>query len=110
MRILIRFEVGQSVLTYPENSPVYRKFFMNDGANSPEETLHIFLRGLRNKAINDGILPDPANNNVGTLEGEEFFSAVEELSGITEPVIINAIARENIYTEGPVKIAIVFEQ
>ncbi|MBQ7067976.1 MAG: hypothetical protein IJM82_02285, partial [Synergistaceae bacterium] len=91
----------------------YRKFFMNDRDNSKttaEEILHVFLRELRNKVLSDGVLPDPATNNVGTLDGEEFFNAVEKLNNITEPVIINAIATEDIYTEGPVKIEIVFEE
>lgn len=110
-RIMIRLETGMSVITYRDGEPVYRKFFMNDTErrNAPEEMLHVFLRELRTKAINDGILPDPASNNVGTLSGEEFFSAVETLSEIHEPVIVNALASGDIYTEGPVVITIAFE-
>ena len=113
MRVMIRLETGNSIITYPDGSPVYRKFFTNDRTNTtstPEEILHIFLRELRNKAINDGILPDPTTNNIGKLDGEAFFSAVEELSNITEPVIICALASGDIYTEGPVVIDIVFEE
>ena len=113
LKVNIRLQTGTSVKIYPEGTPVYRKFFMNDRENSntsPEEILHIFLRELRNQALSDGILPDPATNNVGTLEGEEFFNAVEELRKITEPVIISAIALEDIYTEGPVVIEIIFEE
>ena len=65
---------------------------------------------LRNKAIKDGILPEPSTNNVGTLDGESFFNAVETLSKITEPVMISAVASGDIYTEGPVVIEIDFEQ
>ena len=113
MRVMVRFEAGTSILTYHDGSPVYRKFFQNDRAktkSTPEEILHIFLRELRNKAIKDGILPEPSTNNVGTLDGESFFSAVETLSRITEPVIISANASGDIYTEGPVVIDIVFEE
>lgn len=113
LKINIVLQTGTSVLIYPEGEPVYRKFFMNDRDNSKttaEEILHVFLRELRNKVLSDGVLPDPATNNVGTLDGEEFFNAVEKLNNITEPVIINAIATEDIYTEGPVKIEIVFEE
>ena len=113
LKIMIRLQTGTSIMIYPEGEPVYRKFFMNDRTNSgstPEEILHVFLRELRNKVLGDGILPDPATNNVGTLDGEEFFNAVEELSKITEPVIISAIALEDIYTEGPVVIKIIFEE
>ena len=113
LRVMIRLETGSSILTYRDGEPVYRKFFMNDRAASkstPEEILHVFLRELRNKAINDGILPDPATNNIGTLDGEAFFNAVEALSRITEPVIISAVSSGDIYTEGPVVIDIVFEE
>lgn len=113
LRVMIRLETGMSTIIYRDGEPVYRKFFMNDRENSnstPEDILHVFLRELRNKVLSDGILPDPATNNVGTLDGEAFFSAVEELNEITEPVIINAIASGDIYTEGPVTIQIIFEE
>lgn len=111
MRVMVRFETGASILTYHDGSPVYRKFFdRSSSTKSPEETLHIFLRELRNKAIKDGILPEPFTNNVGTLDGESFFSAVETLSRIKESVIISANASGDIYTEGPVVIDITFEE
>ena len=110
LRIMIRLQNGPSILTYHDGEPVYRKFFANDNNKTPEEILHVFLRDLRNKAISDGILPDPATNNIGTLDGEAFFNAVEELGRINQPVIINAIASGDIYTEGPVVISISFEE
>lgn len=110
LNISVALQNGASVITYRKGKPVYRKFFTNDKKNSSEEILHVFLRELRNKVISDGILPDPSTNNVGTLDGEAFFSAVEELGKITEPVIISAVATEDIYTEGPVMIEIIFEE
>ncbi len=109
LRVMIKLESGTSVLMYREGEPVYRKFFTNDG-DDPEKILHVFLRELRNKAINDGILPEPATNSVGTLDGEAFFEAVEKLGSITGSVIINAAAKHDIYTEGPVVIDIFFEE
>ena len=111
MRVMVRFETGNSILTYRDGTPVYRKFFdRSSSKQSPEDILHIFLRELRNKAIKDGILPEPFTNNVGKLDGESFFEAVETLSRITEPVIISANASGDIYTEGPVAIEITFEE
>ena len=110
MRIMVRLETGTSIIVYPDGKPVYRKFFMNDSKPKAEEALHVFLRELRSKVINDGVLPDPATNNVGTLDGEAFFSAVETLSNIDGPVIITALASGDIYTEGPVVIDIIFEE
>ena len=111
LRVMIRLETGTSILTYHDGEPVYRKFFRLDGAKStPEDILHTFLRELRTKAINDGILPDPSANNVGTLGGESFFNAVDRLGKIQDSVIISAIASGDIYTEGPVVIDIEFEE
>ncbi|MBR0256737.1 MAG: DUF3084 domain-containing protein, partial [Synergistaceae bacterium] len=111
LRVMIRLETGTSILTYHDGEPVYRKFFRLDGAKStPEDILHTFLRELRTKAINDGILPDPSENNVGTLGGESFFNAVDRLGKIQDSVIISAVASGDIYTEGPVVIDIEFEE
>ena len=111
LSVLTRFESGASILTYRDGTSVYRKFFDKSSTNSkPEEVLHVFLRELRSKAIKDGILPEPVTNNVGTLGGEAFFAAVDELGKISEPVIISAVASGDIYTEGPVVIEIVFEE
>lgn len=113
LKINVVLQNGASVVLYHDGEPVYRKFFMNDRTDSstpPEEILHVFLRELRTQAINDGVLPDPATNNIGTLDGETFFATVEELTQITEPVIISAIASGDIYTEGPVVINIIFEE
>ncbi|MCR4817943.1 MAG: DUF3084 domain-containing protein [Fretibacterium sp.] len=109
--IPLRLEMGTSFLIYPDGTPVYRKTYdPQEPGFQPEEVLHIFLRELKMQSIRDGILPDPATNNVGTLEGEAFFSAVEELQSIHTPVIIDALASGDIYTEGPVVIQLTFEE
>ena len=110
MSIMVRLESGTSIILYRDGEAVYRKFFANGNKDKSEETLHIFLRELREKVIRDGILPEPSTNNVGTLDAEAFFSAVETLNQIDVPVIISAIASGDIYTEGPVVIEITFEE
>ncbi|MBQ9419936.1 MAG: DUF3084 domain-containing protein, partial [Synergistaceae bacterium] len=113
LKINVILQNGPSIITYRDGEPVYRKFFTNDRQDSkttPEQILHVFLRELRNKVLSDGILPDPATNSVGTLDGETFFNTVEQLEAITEPVIISAVASGDIYTEGPVVIEIFFEE
>ena len=110
MRVMVRLESGTSIVIYPDGEPVYRKFFANDTGAKSEEIMQEFLRELRNKALNDGILPEPSTNNIGTMNGEEFFEAVETLNNIDSSVIISALASGDIYTEGPVVIDIVFEE
>ena len=109
-RVMVRLVHGTSIIIYPEGEPVYRKFFKFDETGQPEDILHTFLLDLRTKAIDDGILPEPSTGNVGTLGGEEFFDAVDTLKAINNSVIISAEASENIYTEGPIVINLVFEE
>ena len=109
--IPIRLELGLSSLIYSDGEVVHRKMYdAQQPGFDPEEVLHIFLRELKMRAIRDGVLPDPATNNVGTLDGEVFFEAVETLSSIHSPVIVNALASGDIYTEGPVVISLMFQE
>ncbi|GHS88222.1 hypothetical protein AGMMS49957_09330 [Synergistales bacterium] len=108
--VKVRLETGKSYLLYNEGDVIHRKLVETDAVGfSAEESLHVFLRELKTVAIKNGVKPDPATNSVGSLEGEEFFEVVEKLRGFRAPVIINALARGDIYTEGPVRIKIELE-
>lgn len=109
--VRVRFVFGGSFLLYDKGEVIYRKLVdpHQTGFNA-EDTLHAFLRDLKISAIRNGVLPDPATNSVGSLEGETFFDAVERLSAIEDPVIINATALEPVYTEGPIRIKIDFQE
>jgi uncharacterized protein (DUF3084 family) len=108
--VRVRLESGESYLLYDKGETIHRKL-VDPGAPdfNAEETLHIFLRELRNEAIKNGVKPDPSTNSVGSLEGEDFFEVVENLKTVRTPVIISAVAVESIYTEGPVSIKIILE-
>lgn len=107
----VRFECGRSVLIYRDGETIHRHFY---DAGRPgfdaEETLHIFLRELRNRAIRDGVLPDPVTKGVGNLSGEAFFEAVDGLRNAAAPIILSAAASGDIFTEGPVIIAVEFQE
>lgn len=106
----IHLEWNRSYLLYNKGEILYRKLVDPEEPNfNAEQELHIFLRELRNSVSRSGVLPDPATNTVGSLEGEDFFEVVEKLKSFTTPVIINATALEDIYTEGPVRIKIELE-
>jgi uncharacterized protein (DUF3084 family) len=108
--VKIRFESGASYLLYDQGEILYRRLIDPEEQEfNGEDVLHAFLRELKNQAIKNGVLPDPATNSVGSLEGEDFFEVVEKLKNIETPTIINAIALEDIYTEGPVRIKILLE-
>ena len=107
----VRFEVGRSLLLYSDGDVIYRRVYNAQAQDfDAEEALHSFLRDLKVSAIHEGVLPDPATNNVGTLRGEEFFDAVETLRSIHTPVIINGLASGDIHTEGPVNLRLSFQE
>ena len=108
--ISVHLEWDRSYLLYNKGEILYRKLVDPEEPNfNAEQELHIFLRELRNSVSRSGVLSDPATNSVGSLEGEDFFEIVEKLKNFTTPVIINATALEDIYTEGPVRIKIDLE-
>ncbi|MDR3231040.1 MAG: DUF3084 domain-containing protein [Synergistaceae bacterium] len=108
--VRVRLECNRSYLLYDGGETLYRKLVdPGEPAFNAEESLHVFLRELRYRALRSGILPDPSTNSVGSLEGEDFFDVVEAMKRRNAPTIINAVALEDIYTEGPVRIKIVLE-
>ena len=108
--VVARLESDVSFLLYDEGETVYRKLVRPEERDfNADRTLRIFLRELRNEAIRNGVRPDPATNNVGSLEGEDFSETVEALKSLDIPTIINAIALQDIYTEGPMRIKILLE-
>ena len=107
----MRFEAGRSLLIYSDGDVIYRRVYNAQAQDfDAEEALHGFLRDLKMSAIHEGVLPDPATNNVGTLRGEEFFDAVEALRSIHAPVIVNGLASGDIHTEGPVNVRLSFQE
>ncbi|MDR3264529.1 MAG: DUF3084 domain-containing protein [Synergistaceae bacterium] len=108
--VRVRLECDRSYLLYDRGETLYRKLVdPEEAAFNAEESLHVFLRELRYRALRSGVMPDPSTNSVGSLEGEDFFDVVEAMKNRNTPTIINAIALEDIYTEGPVRIKIVLE-
>ncbi len=109
--VSVRFEAGRSLLIYSDGDVIYRRVYNAQAQDfDAEEALHSFLRDLKMSAIHEGVLPDPATNNVGTLRGEEFFDAVETLRSIHAPVIVNGLASGDIHTEGPVNVRLSFQE
>jgi len=108
--VIVRLESNRSFLLYLEGETVHRRL-VDPGEHgfNAEETLHVFLRELRFQAIRNGVRPDPATLSVGSLEGLDFFETVEALRVMDNFTIISAVALEDIYTEGPVRIKILLE-
>ncbi|MDR1873969.1 MAG: DUF3084 domain-containing protein [Synergistaceae bacterium] len=108
--VRIRLECDRSYLLYDRGETLYRKLIdPREPDFNAEEALHVFLRELRYRTIRSGVMPDPSTNSVGSLEGEDFFDVVEKMKDSGVPMIVSAVALEDIYTEGPVGVKINLE-
>ncbi len=104
--IRVVYEVNDSILVYRKGELLIRRTLnVHEGANAEAE-LHLILRTVNRKAVADDIKPDPVTGNVGTLDGAQFFEAVDRLSRAEGPVLVEISAAEDIHTEGPVRVSI----
>ena len=49
------------------------------------------------------------SGDVGSLPGDELFDAIRQLSRLSGPVRLKAVAVEDIYTTGPIQIELRIE-
>lgn len=103
----VKIEVRESLPIYDKDALLWSEIIDSPPNESDAEAfLHALLRKVNSKAVNDGVLPDPVNGTVGILDASDFFDAVEMLSGAKDPVIVKIFTREEVFTEGPVRVKI----
>ena len=103
----VKIEVRESLPIYDKGALLWSETIDSPPNESDAEAfLHALLRKVNSKAVNDGVLPDPVNGTVGILDASDFFDAVEMLSGAKDPVIVKIFTREEVFTEGPVRVKI----
>ena len=105
--IRITYEVSDSVLVYRKGEVLYVQA-VDPGTvgENAEAELHLILRMVNRKAVQDSIKPDPATGKVGALDATEFFDAVDTIRKAEGKLTVEISAAEDIYTEGPVRVAI----
>lgn len=103
--IRVAYDVSESVLIYRKGDVLYTQTVDSPlGREEAEAQLHLILRMVNRKAVQDSIKPDPATGKVGALDATAFFEAVDILrkGEVRQKVIVSA--SEDIYTEGPVRV------
>lgn len=104
----VEFLIFDNRLTYHKGDIVFEKSMDEyNQYRSVEMKILAFLRDVNSRARQQGILPDPITGNVGQLDGQELFSTIREVEKVGERAHVTAIATEDIYTEGPLKIRII---
>lgn len=105
--IRIVYEVNESVLVYRKGEVLYRQKVEEESRRTNAESeLHLILRMVNRKAVQDSIKPDPVTGQVGGLDATEFFDAVDALKKAKEPAVVEVSAANDIYTEGPVRVTL----
>jgi uncharacterized protein (DUF3084 family) len=105
--VRIRYEIADSALVYAKDTVLHDET-VNVGENGPdgEALLYTILQKVNQKAVKDGIMPNPATGKVGALGATEFFNAVEQVRKSRGTLRIVISAADDLYTEGPVQIVI----
>lgn len=105
--VKVTFEVKESLPVYPEATELWSEVIPAPPSESEAEALlHALLRKVNSRAVGDGVLPDPVSGTVGILDASDFFEAVSKLSQAHNSVKIRIFTREEVFTEGPVRIKI----
>lgn len=110
-------ETVQAELIYFESKLIFkadsllaeRSFTTGAPREELEDQLYRMLREVNAHASGKGVLREPITGNVGTIDSAEFLDAIEYLENSSGTVIVQIIALEDIYTEGPVKIKFVIK-
>ena len=102
-----QFEVFPNKQIYARGAVVLRDrlTYSGDPAEA-EQILTIYLRRVNEIAVQQGILPDPLQGTVGAVPVEKYFEALNQLRRLKGPVEITAVATENIFSAGPLRIDI----
>jgi uncharacterized protein (DUF3084 family) len=109
--VKVKLEVRPSQLIYTKDLLLWTEHIPTPpGELEAESFLHSLLRNVNSKAVSDGVLPDPVSGTVGILDASDFFDAVEELSSSGDNVTIRIYTKDEVFTEGPVRIRIEIEQ
>lgn len=72
-----------------------------------EPLLTAFLRRVNETAVQQGVIPDPLQGTVGTLPIERYYEAVNQIRRWKGPLELQAVARTDIFSIGPLAIDIV---
>lgn len=101
------YEVSDSFLVYTKGEVLCVQTVEPATAReNAESEMHLILRMVNRKAVQDSIKPDPVTGKVGALDAVEFFDAVDLLGRAETPMTVEVTAAEDIYTEGPVRVAL----
>lgn len=75
-----------------------------DGGFNAQGTMIQFLKQVNEHGRARGVIPDSLTGDIGTIPGDELFSAIRRVSTMQGKVHVEAIADGDTYASGPVHI------
>jgi uncharacterized protein (DUF3084 family) len=105
--VLVEFAIYPNKLIYPARRVIYAQTVpARTDKQAMQELLIKFLAQLNQKAVGDGLLPDPLTGNVGNLPLPYIMETVNKMHSFSGAFILAAVARDDIYALGPLLVDI----
>ena len=94
------------IQVYPQqfifkNGEVIYSAVMDGGPNAQSAMLQ-FLKQVNEKARAKGIIPDSLSGDIGTIPGDDLFTAIRRVATINGKVHVEAYVDGDTYSSGPV--------
>jgi len=105
-----RLELYPNELIFKKNERILSKTYELGDKLQPENILRDFLTEINRLAAEKGILTDPLTGSVGRMEGTQLYEVLDSLLGIKGKVQLTATAREETYSQGPLRLNIKVEK
>ncbi len=104
----VEFVIHDDLLLYQQGETVYAAdLSAYSGRGNIEMSVLQFLQDVNQQAKQKGVLPDPLTGTVGQVDGLQLFNTIQEIAAKGGNVNLRAVAKQDIYTEGPVRIDII---
>ena len=75
-----------------------------DGGSNAQVNMLRFLKQVNEEAKSKGVIPDSLSGDIGTIPGDELFSAIRRIGMLDGKVYVEAYADGDTYSSGPVHI------
>ena len=104
----VEFVIHDDLLLYQQGETVYAAdLSAYSGRGNIEMSVLQFLQDVNQQAKQKGVLPDPLTGTVDQVDGLQLFNTIQEIAAKGGDVNLRAVAKQDIYTEGPVRIDII---
>lgn len=104
-------EIAENQFIYPDGTLILsEEYDLPPGQKSYDAVIMSFLTQINHNAVQAGVLPDPLTGKVGSMDAATMIEASSAISRTNGRFILNAYARGDITTAGPVRVRLEVQQ